>query len=321
MGLGPRHDERLPSSVSRARLLAGLLAPAVVIGALVAAAPPAQARSDPYRFIQGGRTPAFWWDSCAVIDVGLDLRYARRLGMTPEWERIRWRTLLSEVAHYTGYRFTLRDVRTRAARLGPRFVGSGRAPDVVVAFGGADAPRAFRYARLGRPGVGGYGGPSWRGRQATSGVIVLNAEDSYAAYTDARMPPKWAGVDPLRSVYMHEFGHVLGLDHVTDRRQLMYPILREDRDDVLGSGERRAFRLLGKRPCHSSGRPGRPASRAYIPDESLMPIGDASDDPPERCPSRGACTVPEPPEPTPPAPDPAVPAAEPSTLPAVTLTR
>ena len=51
----------------------------------------------------------------------------------------------------------------------------------------------------------------------------------------------------VQAVVMHELGHGLGLDHVDDRKQLMY------QDNVglteLGPGDRRGLALLGQGKC------------------------------------------------------------------------
>lgn len=287
-------------------LAAAALAGALAAGVLTSTAAPAQARGDGYRFIGGGSSPAFWWDRCTTVTVGLDTRFAARTGMRPEWERVRWESVLDEVGFYTGYDFRLVEVRTAPSGGGPRAVGDDRGADVLITYGAKRGPSDFRYPRLRSAGVQAFGGPAWRGREVLRGAIVVNAPAVYDGLTDTRLAPKWAGVDPVRSVYMHELGHVLGLDHVADRRQLMFPYLDLSRDDELGSGDRKALRLLASRPCHSGGARGPVPRGTYQPDETVMPVGDASADPPESCAPTGPC-IPEPsPDPFPiPTPPPA----------------
>jgi hypothetical protein len=49
------------------------------------------------------------------------------------------------------------------------------------------------------------------------------------------------------AVLLHEFGHVLGLDHVDSPRELMYDE-NNDQEDY-GPGDLQGLRLLGKGPC------------------------------------------------------------------------
>jgi hypothetical protein len=56
-----------------------------------------------------------------------------------------------------------------------------------------------------------------------------------------------SGRQSLQAVAMHELGHVLGLGHVADTRELM--AARGSRTDTLGPGDRRGLAILGHGPC------------------------------------------------------------------------
>ena len=53
----------------------------------------------------------------------------------------------------------------------------------------------------------------------------------------------------VRAVVMHELGHVLGLDHVDDRDQLMYD--ENVGQTELGPGDRAGLAALGAGRCES----------------------------------------------------------------------
>lgn len=52
-----------------------------------------------------------------------------------------------------------------------------------------------------------------------------------------------------RSIVMHELGHLVGLGHVTDRRQLMYSSM--EGQTGFGAGDLEGLRLVGSGPCFS----------------------------------------------------------------------
>lgn len=91
-------------------------------------------------------------------------------------------------------------------------------------------------------GLIGYGGPTygWDGSQfrITGGGVAMNTG--------------WTGPthDQLTLGFMHELGHAVGLDHVGDPAQVMYPQLTRGKPVAWGDGDLLGLGLLGHRsPC------------------------------------------------------------------------
>jgi hypothetical protein len=97
--------------------------------------------------------------------------------------------------------------------------------------------------------VTGVAGSDWEGwddasLRYVSGVVVLDRDDA----RDLMAGP--GGAASVRSTILHELGHLVGLDHVADRDQIMFSEGGDNRLE-LGPGDRRGLRLLGDGTCHA----------------------------------------------------------------------
>lgn len=101
---------------------------------------------------------------------------------------------------------------------------------------------AYRH-RPGNQGSLGFGGPSsfWGPEVYSAGTIDINSS------LRGTKRYKRSGRDRLvrYELFMHEWGHVLGLDHVKPRSEVMYPVA-DGFPRHLGSGDKRGAALLGR---------------------------------------------------------------------------
>lgn len=209
-----------------------------------------------YRYFEprgNAQTPGAYWNPCDTITYGIDFRQAVKRGLTGSNEKQRWQSVLSEVGRLSGLRFRyIGQIRTKPVRGRP--TSSSRA-DIIITYGTARG-----YGKKLAGSIAGVAGVFWqssqfpRRKQVTSGYVVIDAAEIIRSIStwqvpfDAR-PASQRNPDMIRALYMHEFGHAVGLQHVKDRSQLMYPTLSASRPDTWGSGDRIGLRKLGQQRC------------------------------------------------------------------------
>lgn len=215
---------------------------------------PGQAATASYRFFKTADSgaPGAYWNPCSDIEWGIDLTYARKAGLRGSWEIQRWKSAIAEVSAVMGVRFTyVGQTRTRSDGKEP--LGG---PELVITYGRESAGGPYGYGRTLQGTAAGISGVSWRSMPGTNrsevfrGYVVIDAQEIIGRVTrpDSR-PADQRGQDLVRALYLHEFGHAVGLDHVDDRSQLMFPQLITGVPDTFGPGDRKALKALGSQRC------------------------------------------------------------------------
>jgi hypothetical protein len=150
--------------------------------------------------IAGSRKAPARWGTCRI-------RYKVNERRMPAGGMADLREAMRRVTQVTGIRFRYRG-RTSVVPHGS--YGGPGLNRMVVAW----APPAKSGGLL-VAGVGGVGGTSRTASRLLSGYVLMNSDFT------AKADPGFGAGQPHGLVLMHELGHVVGLDHATDRKQVM----------------------------------------------------------------------------------------------------
>jgi hypothetical protein len=214
-----------------------------------------------YRYFEtrgNAHLPGAYWNPCSTIRYGIDTTQAVRKGLNAKWEVARWKSVMATVSSISGLRFRYAgSIRTRSKGRHPAAVNG---VDIPITYGTDRRSGRYAYGRVLRGTVAGVAGVTWRTsalprrKQIYGGYVVIDAPDVASQTSAVTQPydPRPADQrepDPARSLYLHEFAHALGMEHVKDESQLMYPELSAERPDVYGTGDQAGLRKLGKQRC------------------------------------------------------------------------
>lgn len=180
------------------------------------------------------------WDPCRPI------HYVIRRSGAPVGGQLAINQAIAEMEQVTGLRFSFDGDTREAPRPNRPTIDRARygrrwAPVLIAWTNPKEYPAIHGYAGLGGPDT--VGGNTRGHRRYVSGVVLLN-RDHLAQVV------RWAdGQGRLDAVVLHEFGHLVGLDHVPDPTQLMYkqPTAHAQ---PLGDGDRRGLAVLSGGPCY-----------------------------------------------------------------------
>ena len=151
--------------------------------------------------IGGSRAQPARWGTCR-IGYRVNERRMPATGLADLREAMR------RVTQVSGIRFRYRG---KTSAVPHRGYGGPGLNKIVVAWASPKKSGGLLY-----PGVGGVGGTSQSGTRLLSGYVLMNTQFT------AKADPGFGQGSPLGLVLMHELGHVVGLNHSPDRRQIMY---------------------------------------------------------------------------------------------------
>jgi hypothetical protein len=179
------------------------------------------------------------WDRCRRIGYRVSLRRAPQRGLRQAKQAV------GRVAEASGLRFDYQGTSTVRPRLSADYQRGTRL--VIGWMTAAESPPLAG-------GVAGYGGPAYRTDRGHRGEIVKAFVQLDASLNNDLSNGFGAG--PRRGVQgtkgqllMHEISHAVGLDHVRDRRQILYRSLTRKKA-VFGAGDRNGLQRVGERqPC------------------------------------------------------------------------
>jgi hypothetical protein len=179
------------------------------------------------------------WDPCRPI------HFVVRPDGAPPGGELALEHAIARIEQVTGLRFSYDGLTEETPRrdrptVDLRRYGNRWSPVLVAWTDPDEYPAMTGYAGLGGPDT--VAGRNRGHRRYVSGVVLLNRRHLSEVINWDDGPAR------LDAVVLHEFGHLVGLDHVTDPSQLMY---KQPTAHANGfeDGDRRGLALLSGGPC------------------------------------------------------------------------
>ena len=229
------------------RLLAAAVAPAAVL-ALTAAAPQAASGATAtyklsYGKLPNGSKPVLRWNPCQTA-----ITYKVNLASVPSKYRTTFlnetKASVARLATATRMKFSYKGTTSEIPQPGS---ASKQSAEIIIAW---TSPSRTRYYLYGS--TAGQGGFTWAWSGVTSagkttyryavrrGFVVLDTPQAL------KMKSGFGTGVRRTNLLMHELGHAVGLQHVSDTHQLMYPTLRSGTPSGYAAGDKAGLSRVGR---------------------------------------------------------------------------
>jgi len=186
-------------------------------------------RGDPdaYRFTAKVNGVPIHWNKCDRIGFRVYTKGAPPRAIAQSREAVR------RLNQASGLRFVYKE---RSRVQAGRFDGYARDTKLVI---GWSTPRRSEVQGAG------IGGPQWTSTgEIINGFVLLNSK--VALEPGFGPGPKYGVQGTIGQVLMHELGHAVGLNHVKNQPQIMYPTATR-KMATWGAGDRNGLLRVGKR--------------------------------------------------------------------------
>lgn len=173
----------------------------------------------------------FRYDPCSTLTYRVNTAGAPRGGVAAVHEAFR------RIAQASGLRFRRAGGTTAIPfnSVGRRQYAAGT--ELTVAWA---KPRQVRRLAGGVVGLGGSGG-----RTTGDGSVGVYDRGGVVLDRTFRAPVRFGRGQTLGTLLLHELGHAVGLGHVGEAKQVMYPSLRPDASGRWGAGDLAGLRRVG----------------------------------------------------------------------------